>query len=314
MAEGRPPREEPLRARASRAPAGRHHPPAGLAEEVPPGSEGAAPPAAAGSSESGADPGAWPDVGDQRAGAPGAIAPGAAGTTGPDIADGGAPPTGTAPAAGGNGRPPSAWSRLRAALAALPVPRLIAGIAIVVVGLLVLLGVGFSVSWTTLLQWGLLLVGLVLVALWRSGSSSTGLVVVGLVLGALLLGTWRADAGFDGGIGTKTVKPVMVAPGGISEDYGLGQLTIDLRKSLLSGTVPLRARVGAGRLVVIVPNRMAVVGRSMVGGGLTSVYGKHQFGIGTQRNTAHANFPGVPTVFLDLGVGVGSVEVRFVAK
>ncbi|MEO9224093.1 MAG: hypothetical protein ABI276_03790 [Acidimicrobiales bacterium] len=177
----------------------------------------------------------------------------------------------------------------------------------------ILVGVTVDVSWTAILQVALLVIGLLLVVLARSGGNRRGLVTVAIVLGVLLLCSWRARAPFDGGIGRRTLRPAVVTGGHIDARYGVGQFTLDLRKT--AGFAPgettvVHATVGAGRLIVKVPPTVAVVGQGRVGAGIASVFGKHHLGVTHDQTTAFTNFPGVPTVQLDLGTGFGTIEVQ----
>lgn len=196
---------------------------------------------------------------------------------------------------------------------ALPLARLATGVALLLIGVAILVGFTVDVSWTAILQVALLVIGVLLVVLARSGGSHGGLVAIAIVLGVLLLCSWRARAPFDGGIGRRTLRPAVVTGGHIDARYGVGQFTLDLRKT--AGFAPgettvVHATVGAGRLIVKLPPTVAVVGQGRVGAGIASVFGKHHLGVAHDQTTAFTNFPGVPTVQLDLGAGFGTIEVQ----
>ena len=141
-----------------------------------------------------------------------------------------------------------------------PIARLLTGV------FLLLLGFGWlldsldvvHLDWQAVLPVALILLGVTLTATaWRGGGHG-GLIALGIVLTVVL--TVGTVVGFPlgGGIGERTERPQSLSA--LDDPYELliGQLTLDLtRLPLTSGTQELvRAQVGMGELIVILPEGM----------------------------------------------------------
>lgn len=190
--------------------------------------------------------------------------------------------------------------------------------------LVALLGLGWllesldvaQVPWRVLLPATLIFVGVALIAGSRSSRSHGPLVAVGIVLTALLtLGT-AVDLPLAGGAGARVERPASLAD--LKDEYrlGLGELTVDLTRLSLpvEGAKPVRvkARVGMGRLVVLLPEHVLVSVRGHAGIGDVEIFGRRRSGFDVQ----YPYDPKVPLgttipFVLDVSVGVGSVEVRY---
>lgn len=132
---------------------------------------------------------------------------------------------------------------------------------------LVLFGVGWlleslavDVPWDVVFPAVLIGIGVMLVVSARSGAGQVGLIMAGIVLTVLLVLGTAIDIPFGGGVGDRSVHPTGVR---VEREYerGIGTLTLDLTDLDLDAIeVPfdLRARVGIGELVVIVPEGAAV--------------------------------------------------------
>lgn len=207
---------------------------------------------------------------------------------------------------------PSAGDRLRSLrdrVGAVPTRELAAGGAFTLVGVGLLLGWAVHVSWTPLLDLGLILIGTLLVFQARRSTVSRPLVALGIILALVSAATWRADVTLDGGLGRRTFAPTTVAP--VSYQLGTGQLTIDLRKTPLGGDpIRVRADVGIGRIVVKVPADALVTTRAVAGGGASFVLGERHGGPGVDEVLTDPGTRLDRRVELNLHVGVGSVEVR----
>lgn len=210
----------------------------------------------------------------------------------------------------------SARDRLRAVVGAVgararrtPGRELAAGIALSLLGLGLLLGWVVEVSWTPLVDLALVVIGLLLVVQSRLATPSRPLMALGVVLALVAAGTWRADTDLDGGVGRRTVAPPAATAGVIVERLGTGQLTVDLRATDLGGApFRLRAEVGVGRIVVLVPEDVAVAVEATVGGGQARLLDRRHVGPGLEEPHL-APGAGGEVVRLDLRVGLGSVEV-----
>lgn len=190
--------------------------------------------------------------------------------------------------------------------------RLVAGVLLVLFGagwLLEVLDVT-DVPWDVLLPAALVLVGVALVVAARSGAGHTGLIATGVVLTVLLVVGSAIDFPVGGGVGEREEHPGSV--GELREEFrlGVGQLTIDLTDLSfddIATTERVRARVGIGQLVVIVPPQapVRVVARATLGN--VQVFELEDSGFEVERTRAPA---ADPVLDLMLSVGLGQVEVR----
>ena len=174
-----------------------------------------------------------------------------------------------------------------------------------------------TVPWKAVLPGALIAVGLALVVAGsRSERSQGGLIAVGIVLTVVLAAATVVDIPFEGGVGQRVERPATLAD--LEDEYRLavGELTVDLtgldllHRSVLAG-LPLetiRARVGIGQLVVIVPSDEPVRVEGRAGVGEVSIFGESDGGLGVHKEYAPA---GASVTFsLDLSVGIGEVVVQ----
>ncbi|TMM15090.1 MAG: hypothetical protein E6G01_11320 [Actinobacteria bacterium] len=238
------------------------------------------------------------------------------------------PPTGAAQApkdrAAGNGdatraepvgaptRRPTPSERFAGVAERLHLGPLIAGIALIVFGLL-LLG-GTQIAWRGLLDAILAGLGLVLIIGSRRAGSRRGLLVAGVLLAVVLLGVWRADVPLQGGVRFNTVTPL--APQDVTTPFRQtgGTLTIDLRHYRPAPGPPqqvqqVQASIGVGRLVVVLPPGALLQGGITVGEGRVSVVGVNRNGVGLDYPLAPGNAPALAKVNLRVGVGTAEVQV-----
>jgi hypothetical protein len=187
-----------------------------------------------------------------------------------------------------------------------------------VVGALLLLG---GIAWlldvtnTTRVNWGVLLSvallgaggGLILLGL--RGGGNRGLVVLGVLLAAILTAAATLRIDIAGGIGSQTVHPVSAKALGKTYRMAVGQMTIDLRHVSFGKSSPkVRATVGVGQLVVLVPPWAHVRVHARAGAGMVSAFAHSQSGLDVDHMFFHGGGP--PAVILDLAVGVGQVTVH----
>lgn len=194
--------------------------------------------------------------------------------------------------------------------------RLVAGLLLVVFGIAWLLEVLDVVEfpWDVFLPVGLILIGVVLLANARSSASQGGLIATGIVLTVVLALGLAVDFPISGGVGDRRERPTSEAE--LREGYrlGVGQLTIDLTDLSVNevtgrATARLRARVGIGQLVVIVPDGLPVRVEARSGIGNVQVFGVEGSGLDVERTVG----PGAgrtTSLELVLSVGLGQVEVR----
>jgi hypothetical protein len=188
--------------------------------------------------------------------------------------------------------------------------------------LLLLLGVGWLLDaldvlqfpWEVVLPSALILIGVALVLTSRSPGGHAGLLTAGVILSVVLVIGSAIDFPIGGGVGDRVYRPATGAE--VRSDYrlGVGQLTLDL------GNVPtlegvdvdrVRARVGIGKLLVIVPDTLPVRIEARAGLGNVQVLGVEASGFEAERVVGPQSITGGEPLDLVLSVGVGQVEVRY---
>ena len=89
----------------------------------------------------------------------------------------------------------------------------------------------------------------------------------------------------------------------------MGEGTLDLTAvDVPRGEETVRASVGLGHLVVIVPTGQDLLVKTDVGAGEVDVFGEQHNGVGFETREAYHGTGG--TLILDLEVGMGQIEVR----
>jgi hypothetical protein len=117
-----------------------------------------------------------------------------------------------------------------------------------------------------------------------------------------------AFAGFDvslsDGVGDRTYAPASAA--GVRHEYklGVGNLDLDLSRVQLAKELHVEARVGIGKLRVIVPRGASVVVDSRVKAGSVSALGRHD-----DRRNARVRITGGNKLYLKARVGAGRIDV-----
>jgi hypothetical protein len=185
--------------------------------------------------------------------------------------------------------------------------------------LLVLLGVAWllesldvvQVPWDVFLPGGLTAIGAILVVNARTGASHRGLIALGIVLTVLLfLGTVIAFP-FGGGIGERTERPTTLDQAAERFELGIGQLTVDLTSlpapAAGDGPTLVRARLGIGELVVIVPEGVAVRVEAKAGLGNARAFELEEGGFDVDLVSEPQGEQ--PALDLRLSVGIGEVSV-----
>jgi hypothetical protein len=92
---------------------------------------------------------------------------------------------------------------------------------------------------------------------------------------------------------------------------GAGKADLDLSHLAPSTTTSVVVRIGAGRLIVLVPRGIGVVVDARVSVGRLDIFGREQNGTGVStRQAVAATSPRAGTLTLHLQGGFGDVEVR----
>ncbi len=194
--------------------------------------------------------------------------------------------------------------------------RLVAGLLLLILGaawLLEVLDIA-DVPWDLALPGGLILIGAMLLLNARSPSGQGGLIATGIVFTLVLALGFAVDFPIGGGVGERDEAPITEAELRAGFRLGIGQLTVDLTELPASevpprGAIRVRARVGIGQLVVIVPEGLAVRVEARAGVGNVRAFDVEGSGFDVERSVG----PGpnaTPALELVLSVGIGQVEVR----
>lgn len=187
--------------------------------------------------------------------------------------------------------------------------RLALGVILVGAGVLWLLAQAGVLDLSYQVWIGLLLVGIGLAIVLTPGHHGllavVGILVVLAGIPALVVGDLPS-----GGIGDATEKPATAADLERYE-HGIGKLTIDLTAPGLtrSDRLVVRAKLGIGELLVLVPARADVVVDAHVGLGNIDALGKEADGIDVDLERTVPG-PGEQKVTLDLDNGIGDIRVE----
>ena len=181
---------------------------------------------------------------------------------------------------------------------------------------LVLLGLGWlletldvDVPWDLLLPLVLIGIGGVLVVSARSNAALGGLIAAGVVLTVLLLIGTAIDVPLGGGVGDRTVRPTGTRIESEVE-RAIGTLTLDLTEvdfDAIEAPLDVRAHVGIGQLVILVPQDAPVQVDAHAGLGSVQVDGRQTGGLGAELSSPPI---GARSVLVDASVGIGEVRVE----
>ncbi len=181
---------------------------------------------------------------------------------------------------------------------------------------LVLLGVGWlletldvDVPWDLVLPVALIGIGGVLVVSARSNAAQGGLIAAGVVLTVLLLIGTAIDVPLGGGVGDRTVRPTgrRIEP---EVERAIGTLTLDLTAvefDAIGAPLDVRAHVGIGQLIILVPRGAPVQVDAHAGLGSVRVDGRQAGGFGAELSSPAS---GATLVLVDASVGIGEVRVE----
>jgi len=172
-----------------------------------------------------------------------------------------------------------------------------------------------EVPWRVLLPAALVLVGIALSWGARSGAGQGGLIALGIALTVVLSIGTALDVSLAGGVGEQTERPRTLDQVGRRYELAIGRMTVDLtalQTREAGAPIDVRARVGIGELILIVPRGDLVEVTARVGAGQTVVFGRDRSGVGIDNVYAPRVPEGAAIAFsLSLSVGLGRVEVRY---
>jgi Cell wall-active antibiotics response 4TMS YvqF len=189
------------------------------------------------------------------------------------------------------------------------VGRLVFGLAVAALGILWLLQAldVATIDWRYGLPIAVIAVGIALVVVGLAGRGSSGLVMLGIALTVLLVASTVVDIPLGAGVGDRSYRPSVLE--NRSYELAVGQLTVDLtRAARPDQDRTVRAHVGVGKLVVVLPPASGLDVRTEVGIGGSDVFGVSKGGFDVRYGIGGSTTGSV--VYVDLSVGVGQVEVR----
>ena len=138
-----------------------------------------------------------------------------------------------------------------------------------------------------------------------------GLVFLGLLLLAAFAMAAITPVSVGAGVGEKTESPTTVTALDSSYEHGIGNLELDLSDvTLPAGTTSVDASVGIGKLVVTVPEDVALVIDAHAGVGSIDLLGARDDGVDADRRIAlPGSTPDAPVLDLEADIGVGDIQV-----
>ena len=219
------------------------------------------------------------------------------------------PPPAERPTAGpAPGARPDRTAIIEPTTGRLPVGRLVAGAALILVGVLWLIDAAGVVDlrWQAVLPALLTLVGVALLLTARRGAHG-GLIAAGVVLGLLVVSSATPFAGMMDGVGDRAERPDDAVTAEAGYDLGMGSLRVDLTEIAdLEDDVTIPVSVGIGEVVVVLPEGVGARVEGSVGIGEVVVLGRSRGGLGV---SVEEEVAGTPTVVLEVSAGIGRVEV-----
>ena len=140
-----------------------------------------------------------------------------------------------------------------------------------------------------------------------------GLIALGVVLSIVLM-AWVTlpDVNPTSGVGPRVVAPTSLTQLQPSYELGAGPLTLDLTSvTIPAGTEEhVTASIGAGELIVELPEGATVDVHATSGVGEVTVLGSTQEGLGVEVNEVVDGSETAGRLVLDLSVGMGVIEVE----
>jgi phage shock protein PspC (stress-responsive transcriptional regulator) len=175
-------------------------------------------------------------------------------------------------------------------------------------------GLGAAVGGGAVIAGVVIALGIGLIATAFLGDRGRGrwLVLPAVVLAAPLGLVAASGLDLRGGMGEREYKPTNLSALNDIPKLGAGEMRVDLRAlQLPAGRTPLHLKVGAGHIVVYVPEDVCVSSRVKVGAGYAEVLDRDNGGFDVDWKNHRTPPAGVPTLDLDANIGLGAVEVRY---
>jgi hypothetical protein len=212
----------------------------------------------------------------------------------PGVPAPGGPPDRAAP---GRHRPGIRWDRV------------VGGLLVAAVGVASLLqATGTAVPWALLPASALVLVGVVLLVGLAGGSGRGGVIAVGIALLVAAVGVGIGADRFAGPVGDRTVGTDPADWSDTTTRSAAGTVTVDLTGAPPPATGRMRVELGAGRVVVVLPDEGAVRIEARIVAGTVVVDGAAvQQGVDLYWTGPVGPAP-APALTID--IGTGDLEVR----
>ncbi len=188
--------------------------------------------------------------------------------------------------------------------------RIVAGLLITAAGAAWLLQTtGVAVPWRLLPAAALVLVGVVLLVGLAGGSGRGAVAAIGIALLVAAVGVGVGADRFAGPAGDRTVGADPADWADTTTRLAAGTVTVDLTGAPPPASGRLRVEVGAGRVVVELPERSAVrIDAEIVAGTVTVDGVTLQQGVDLRWTDPPGPPPTPPTLTID--IGTGDLEVR----
>jgi predicted membrane protein len=140
---------------------------------------------------------------------------------------------------------------------------------------------------------------------WLLVAGAIASLLVLIVLVAVIVAFTWFDVSLSDGVGDRTYAPASAADVRHEYKLGVGNLELDLSRVPTGTSVHVDARVGIGKLRVIIPQGASVVVDARVKAGSISSLGHHDDG----RN-ARVRVTGGDKLYLKTRVGAGQIDVE----
>ena len=137
------------------------------------------------------------------------------------------------------------------------------------------------------------------------------LVLPALAIAMPLAFVSAAGIDLDGGFGERRERPATLSELEQTYRLGAGELVVDLRElDLPAGDHPLKVRIGAGHVLVLVPDDVCVASAADIGMGGVSVFNRNSGGIDVDWQDGRRAPAGTARLVLEGDIGVGYLEIR----
>jgi hypothetical protein len=189
------------------------------------------------------------------------------------------------------------------------VDRIVVGLLIGAVGFGWLLDqAGVSVPWRMLPAAALVLIGLALIATLLGGRGRGALVSLGFILTAVAVAVGVGADRYAGPVGDLVLSPT-VAEWPVQQHISAGTVTVDLTRHPLPEAGLLEVDVGAGKIIMVVPEAAKLGIQASATAGTVTLDGV-EVGDGLDVRWTQPSNTSSPSVELDLHVGLGDIEVN----